>query len=208
MLIRNSLILGGLALSASSFALPLININLPIADVLKPRQALLQYTIGGNGEISDARWSHLFSATVGVYENLELGVNHDTLGNGSWDAKYGLYSADWGAVSVGFASASGKEIDPYVVGRYDWSKDLRFHAGVIRNRNVATGYLGADYNLGNGLLAQFEYSSRPDGSTWIGATWTTPIEGLAVQVAYGRSHQGSGSSRDNYFAWAGYTVKF
>ncbi len=208
MLIRSTFFVGGLVLAATSFALPLININLPVADVLKPRNALLQYTIGGAGAVDETRWSHLLSATVGVYDRFEFGANNDTLGNGTVDLKYGLFEDKWGAVSVGFANASGKNIDPYVVARYDWSPELRFHGGVIRQANVATGYIGGDYNFGNGIIGQFEYTSRPDGASWVGATFATPVDGLSVQLAYGRSHRGSGSDRDLYFAWVGYNVKF
>lgn len=162
---------------------------MPIADILKHREAFCYYGISGNERHIDKRVYHVNSANIGLFDRVELGYDNDFEGNTVLNVKLSLYEstkADYG-LSAGFTNVDTKNkyVEPYVVGRYGFGNGLRLHAGTIRTDRWRV-MIGADYAVGNDWLLAADWQSGPNGAVWAGATYNiAKIPGLSVSAFVG-----------------------
>ena len=189
-------------------ATPTSNIVVPIADTLGNREGYLGYTLTGSERL-DSRYGHYGAVTLGLLDRFEIGAGHDFLGNGTWSLKASVLedvALGPGAVafSVGVMNASGKRVDPYAVGRYDF-KGVRVHAGLGRFDGVETGFLGADCSLGRYGVLQADYTGGPAGYLWVAHTYAFG-NGLSAQFAVGKPNRGDNSWQ--HFGYLGYGFRF
>ncbi len=197
----------GVICSAGVWAYPTSNIVNPIADSLGHREVALGYTISGYDRLR-SRYDHSVTGTIGIYDRVELGGDHDFLGSGTWSLKYSLFDdPSWApgtALAVGVLNISGRHHDRYVVGRKDFDK-FRIHAGYGRFGEAHMLVLGADYDAGSIGVLHTDFQSGPEGYLWFAHSYVFG-NGWSTQVAFGRPNRGSNGWQ--HFGFVGYGFSF
>jgi hypothetical protein len=168
---------------------------IPIADILRHREALLTYGAAAAGNPSKAQYGHANGALAGLFDRVELGCDNDFAGGNTYNVKLLLWEGGEksipGALSVGFCNANGNYREPYVVGRYDL-KNMRLHAGYWRTEGTNRGIVGVDFPAFRDATGMIEHLTGPGGSTWVGLAVNIPkASGLsvAVSVKFPSNHQ-------------------
>lgn len=176
----------GAAMAAS--AGPTMLNFIPVADILRHREAAIAYTISGTEKGIDPTVTHAHAITIGLFDRLEVGYDNDFLGSTTLNAKILLLEepvdGKW-ALSAGIMNWDlyGYS-EPYLVGRYDLPS-CRLHLGAIRDdrwRLIA----GVDFPIFGDWTAMLDYKSGPGSYTWFGLS--APIrgvEGLSVWAGVG-----------------------
>lgn len=145
---------------------------MPVADVLAHREgALSQYWYGTERKI-DPRWYPGWSVQVSWADRVELGLDNDFSGTTLANLKVSLVDGNKRlpnfALSAGAMNWSGKDVDPYVVARYDLS-GLRFHGGWVRTGGASRLMAGVDFPLFAGVTGMIDGTTGPDSVWWFGA---------------------------------------
>jgi hypothetical protein len=156
---------------------------IPIADILRHREAFFGYTIGGTERNVDKSISHANYLTIGLFDRIEFGYDNDFNRNTVYNAKVLLWEAPKTgqmAVSAGFQNWDGKGyLEPYVVGRYDLPF-CRLHLGALRDdrwRLIA----GTDFPLFGSCTGAIDFMSGPGARMWTSFSLPVPkCPGLAL----------------------------
>lgn len=162
---------------------------MPIADVLKHREAFAYVGLYGYEHNVDPAYSFFNAATIGLFNRVEVGYDNDFRGFTSMNVKAQLFETPkWApnmAMSVGAMNWRGDKADLYAVGRYD-GKGYRLHAGWWRTMDSDRAMVGTDFPVPGGFTGALEYLSGRGGSTWGSLFYSIPqIKGLGVQIAVG-----------------------
>lgn len=184
---RLSALAGSLFLACASQATPTGLFLMPIADILKHREAFAFAGLLGYERNVSKGHDYFNAATVGLYNKVEVGYDSDFMGSISGNVKLQLFEGKGTALSVGVVNWRGDAVDPYIVGRYD-GKGYRLHGGVWRTGGTGRLMLGTDFPVAEGLTGSLEFLSGPGSQGWAGLFYAIPgIPGLGVQVAAGIS---------------------
>jgi len=163
---------------------------IPIADIVRHREAFGMYSIAGTN--LDKSYVHGNSLTVGLFDRIEFGYDNDFLGSTSYNAKIllveGWKQAPQLMVSAGVMNGSfdSDYREPYLVG--SWSLDkATLHAGYWRTGGVNRAIFGADFETGlPGLIGLAEHLTGPNGYTYLGLNYEfSAIPGLSLTVSFG-----------------------
>ncbi len=160
------------------------SLSMPIADVLKHREAQVMYTAYGNERNVDKGYVHEFSFCAGLSDRFELAASSDGLGNGVWHAKALLFETKNAALSAGLQNINGAQSDPFVVARYDLP-GLRLHGGWTRD-DASRALLGVDVPINDVFTSAVEHATGPNGYTWVGGFIAVPkVPGVSLTVGIG-----------------------
>ncbi len=185
--VRLSALAGSLLLAATAHTTPTGLFMIPIADILKHREAFTYAGLLGYERNVYKGYDYFNAVTVGLYDRVEVGYDSDFRGTISGNVKLQLVENKTGAVSVGVVNWIGNAVDPYVVGRLD-GKGYRLHGGLWRTGGTGRLMLGADFPVAEGLTGSVEFLSGPGSQTWASLFYSIPsIPGLGVMVAGGVS---------------------
>lgn len=179
------------AATSAAQAWPTSLITIPIADILRHREAYLNYYVSGNEQHIDNMTYHTHAVTVGLFDRIEVGYDNDTLGTTVYNGKLLIYeepSAGKYAVSAGFFNSMDGRADSYLVGRYDIDR-VRFHAGWLKN-DMNRLMLGLDADLGSRWGMEFsalaDFVSGPSSRTWVGLNVNfEKLPGFGIMVGVG-----------------------
>lgn len=184
---------------------------IPIAEVLRHREAFAALYASGSGGPGRSQIQHTNALTVGLFDRVELGFDNDYRRTSTWNAKALLVETPSGQmVSAGWMNASGKAGDPYLVVQAPLtlgSRSARLHAGVGRFSGVGQGFLGLDMEVSDDLVAALEHISGSSGYTWLGVWKAIPkVEGLELGLSYG--HPNRRSNGTQFYAMASLSFRF
>ncbi|MFN3685146.1 MAG: hypothetical protein ACK41F_14620 [Fimbriimonadaceae bacterium] len=182
---RAPIVLAAAAVAESAWCCPTALNVMPIADVLRHREAMVYLWTQGNERSVDPVYHHGNSLQVGLWDRLEVGYDDDFEGTTTWNAKVLLGEGKDGAVSVGWTSIEGDRATPFVVGRLDLP-GWRLHAGWTRD-GVSRAMIGLDAPLGSWTLMA-ECIGGEGGATWIGACGEALAPGLTLTLSVGVPH--------------------
>lgn len=162
---------------------------MPIADILKHREAFAFAGLSGTERNVSKGYSYFNAATVGLFDRAEIGFDNDFLGNTTYNIKVQLFDSlpklEGTSLSVGLVNCTGAYREPYVVARRDF-KDFRLHAGYWNTMGCGRMMIGADFSVfGNGT-GTIEFLSGPSSITW--GSLYVPIDaipGLGVVLGVG-----------------------
>ena len=147
---------------------------IPIADILRHREAFAYYGAAGTERHIDKKITHANSINVGLFDRVELGYDNDFEGNTVYHGKLLLWESEKvdAAVSAGWMNWDPKSDygEPYVVARYGIPNGPRLHVGAMRNDRWRAMF-GVDHGLGNDWTVAADYVSGPDAYVWLGATY-------------------------------------
>lgn len=96
---------------------------IPVADILRHREAMIAYSIYGSEKNIDPTVTHAHAITIGLFDRLEIGYDNDFKGSTTFNAKLLLLEepedGKW-ALSAGIMNWDlyGYS-EPYAVARYD-----------------------------------------------------------------------------------------
>lgn len=160
---------------------------MPIADILKHREAFVYVGLVGYERNVWKGHDYYNAATVGLFDRVEVGYDNDFMGVTSGNVKLQLLEQSNYALSVGVMNWRGDKADPYVVGRLD-GKGYRLHGGVWRTEGTERVMLGADFPVLTGLSGSVEFLSGPGSQGWASLFYQIPgVPGLGVMGAVGAS---------------------
>ena len=162
---------------------------MPIADVLRHREAAFELELTGNERNVSKGYEYANSLTMGLFDRLEIGYESDFLGSVTANVKLLLFedphSLPHFALSVGANNWRGKDVDPYAVARFDGA-GYRLHAGCWRTMGSARAMFGIDVPAGVGLTASLECLCGRGGASWAGLAYTPSFApGFEAQIAVG-----------------------
>jgi hypothetical protein len=181
--------LGAVLVSTATATPTALNV-IPIADTLKHREAVLNYTVTGQEAKISKQYAHGNFVQVGLLDKLELGYDNDFNGNTFLNGKLNVMDGDQKflkgvALSVGVTGVKGKNVDPYVVARKDFGK-LRIHGGWWRVAKVNSAIWGADYEVSDAVTLMVDHISGTNNYTYVGLYTDVPaIKGLNIGAAMG-----------------------
>lgn len=158
----------------------------PIADILRHREALFSYSLTGYERNIDKRYYHNNGLTVGLLDRIEVGYDTDLANTTSLNAKLLVVDGYKGfSASVGVSNWADRTADPYVSLSYDLER-CRLHGGLWSQGGVGTAYIGIDFGLGDSFTIMGEHITSGIGSTWVGGFYSVKqVPGLGVQLAVG-----------------------
>lgn len=158
----------------------------PIADILRHREAIFAYSLTGYERNIDKRYYHTNELTIGLLDRVEIGYVNDFADSTSINAKVLLLDGYRGlSASVGVSNWVDRSADPYLAMSYDM-KCCRVHGGLWRQGGVGTAFIGVDFGLGDSISIMGEHVTSGIGSTWLGAYYELKqVPGLGVQFAVG-----------------------
>lgn len=182
---------------------------IPVADILRHREAMIAYSIYGSEKNIDPTVTHAHAITIGLFDRLEIGYDNDFKGSTTFNAKLLLLEepedGKW-ALSAGIMNWDlyGYS-EPYAVARYDLPF-CRLHLGAIRDdrwRLIA----GVDFPLFGDWSGMIDFKSGPGSYTWFGLSAPIKgIEGLSIWAGVGYP-----STRSDGVQWSAsltYVVRF
>lgn len=173
-----------ICVSACANAYPTALTFMPIANILRHREASLYYAATGNERHISKTYVHGFGAQIGLLDRVELGYDTDFLGNNWWNAKVLIVDDPRGmpgfSLSVGSMNYQKGLHDPYVVAGLDLDF-ARLHAGAIRVSNVKRAMFGVDFSVLGNCTGMIEHVTGPNSFTWASLNVPIPgVEGLAL----------------------------
>jgi hypothetical protein len=180
-----------MAVAACAQATPTGLFWMPIADILKHREAFAFAGLMGTERNVSKGYSYFNAATVGVLNRAEIGYDNDFLGNTTYNIKVQLFDSpkklEGTALSVGIVNCTGAYREPYVVGRHDF-KDFRLHAGYWNTMGCGRFMVGADCKVFGTGTGSLEFLSGPGSTTW-GSIYMpiAAVPGLGILGAVGYS---------------------
>lgn len=162
---------------------------IPIADILKHREAELEFALSGIEHNVSKGYTFSQSGTVGLFDRFEAGYESDFLGHITYDVKLQIFESPprlpGSALSVGIMNCLGGHREPYVVGRYDL-KGFRLHGGYWNTQGEGRAFLGTDFPLFEGGSGSLETLLGHHGSAWASLNWDLKwFPGVAVSFAVG-----------------------
>lgn len=162
---------------------------MPIADVLKHREAMTELSLAGVERNVSRATEYGQALTIGLWDRLEVGFESDFRGETTANVKFQLFEGPKflpnTALSVGVTNWRGDVVDPYVVGRLD-GKGYRLHAGYWRTLGADRLAIGSDFPVGGVLVGSIEHLTGRGGATWAEMTYAFErIPGLELGVAVG-----------------------
>lgn len=186
------LILAGVAKGQTGLA------NMPIADILKHRECSFEAAAGGAEHGDAKRYGYTTALAMGLFDRIEFSAEADYLGSYVGSAKLLLWENPKflknSALSVGFKGLRGKDVDPYVVARFD-CKGYRLHGGIWRTEGCARPMLGSDFPVVPNVVGTLEYLGGPEGESWTSLTYSPPrLAGFQITLAAGVGHGHEGRS--------------
>lgn len=181
--------LGGILLAAQAWSYPTVLHFMPIAEILKHREIYLAHNAAGTERQIDKRILHSNTGVVGLFDRIEIGWVNDYGHETTLDAKVQIFDGAPGlanfALSAGFIGWRGREIDPYLVGRYD-AGAYRLHAGWIRESHEHKLMLGLDADMPSGFTFLADFFSGSSSFTYLGFSYEVPsVEGLLLTAGFG-----------------------
>ncbi|MCW5940293.1 MAG: hypothetical protein KF884_11180 [Fimbriimonadaceae bacterium] len=189
-------------------ATPTVLVVMPIADILRHREAMVEYALAGHERNIDKRVYHSNGLTLGLFDRVELGLANDFEGTTTWDAKVLLYERPNDgkiAVSAGFTNLDKGRADKYLVARHDFAS-FRLHGGWYQNdRNRLM--VGIDAPIGQDLTLMADFVSGPGSTAWVALSGEVgTITGLVWTVAGGAPMRKSDGYQ--YSVGLSYTARF
>jgi hypothetical protein len=162
---------------------------MPIADVLRHREAAFELELTGNERNVSKGYEYANSLTMGLFDRMEVGYESDFLGAITANVKLLLFEDPHAlphcALSVGADNWRGKDVDPYAVARYD-GRGYRLHGGLWRTMGSARAMLGLDCPAAIGLTASVECLCGRHGEAWTGLAYAPAFApGFEAEIAVG-----------------------
>ncbi len=204
---RLGCITGGLLVATHAWAYPTVLHFMPIAQILKHREIYLAHNAAGTERQIDKRILHSNTGAIGLFDRIEIGWVNDYGHETTFDAKVQIFDGVSNfALSAGSMGWRGRDIDPYLVGRYD-AGAYRLHAGWIRESNEHKLMLGLDADMPHGFTFLADFFSGSSSFTYLGFSYEVPaVEGLLLTVGFGIPARRS-DGYQGYFN-VGYGFKF
>lgn len=165
--------------------------QMPTADILRHREVSIEYTLSGTETGIDGKHYHNGAVVLGLWDRLELRADHDLDKARSWSFNLlALEDRTWKgfALSGGFAGLNGRQGDPFVAARQDFS-GWRAHLAWQRGGGLSRLHFGVDFPVFGDSAFVLESQSGPHGYSW--ATLSLPIKpvpGLSLDLAVGYPH--------------------
>ncbi|MBN9502993.1 MAG: hypothetical protein J0H02_14550 [Armatimonadetes bacterium] len=196
------------AASASVTALTVI----PIADILKHREAVVGYGLTGNERNIDKGYSHYAWTTIGIGDGVEVAYGHDLQSGGvlsgtsyTLHIKAQLYEGKNSALSIGASNYTGDGLkcDTFAVGRYDLPF-CRLHVGYMHDDEHRMIF-GTDFALFGDCTGMLEWISGPHANGWVG--FNMPIKqvpGLNLQLGVGVPADRKDGYQHTAIVWYGF----
>jgi hypothetical protein len=180
--------LGGVLAAGSAYAGPTGCASIPIADILRHREAASGYFINGTERNVDRAITHSAYLLVGLFDRIEVGLDTDFNGSNVYNAKILLYeSPDAGriALSAGVQNWNGSaSAEPYLVGRYDLPF-CRLHVGALK-QDSWRAIVGLDFPIFGDGSGMIDFTSGPGSRIWTGIFLPIPkVDGLAFEAYAG-----------------------
>lgn len=155
---------------------------MPTADVMGHREILVTYAFSGTERKISKKVNHVNGLEAGLFDRIELGVDNDFANTTTWNLKILLLEgkdSTW-AISGGYMNGYDRQVDSYVVGRYDL-KNLRLHAGWMQNADGGHAMGGVDFPIFGSATGMVEYLDGPNPYGYVGINWEIPrLPGFAV----------------------------
>lgn len=161
---------------------------IPIADIVKHREGFAYVGLQGTERNISKGYSFFNSATVGLFDRVEIGYDNDFLGGYTYNVKLQIFESPkqlpGASLSVGVMNANGGYREPYVVGRYDM-KGYRLHGGYWNTMGAGRGFFGADFPVFAGT-GSVEFISGDGSQTWASLYWPIDaVPGLGIFASVG-----------------------
>ncbi|MBA4291886.1 hypothetical protein C0431_02850 [bacterium] len=177
---------GFVMLSACSFGQVTGLVSIPVADNIGFREVEFGYSLSGTDHSISKQYGHGASLLVGVHDRFEIAGSSDFLGGQAWGMKFVPYRSpdEKFVIGLGLQNINGGQSDLFAMGRYNLDA-VNIHFGWTRDSDHR-GLLGIDYAYDRWTFAA-DYSSNPDGATWLGVFYDLG-QGLTANVSFGRPH--------------------
>lgn len=183
---------GAATLAGMATAGPTGLMIMPIADILGHGEAYYTYSILGNERNVEKGYFHAHGVQFGLADRVEVGFDNDFFGSTTFNAKAlllddkksGRYALSFGLLNLGDRSG-----DMYLVGRYDLSKNCRFHCGYMQagDNSAIIGFDGpVNWNRLKDCSWSAEHISGDDARTWFALNVPVKeVPGLSAMLGFG-----------------------
>lgn len=185
---RYGLLIGGVLLAATAKAGPTGCASIPIADILRHREALAGYFVSGTERHIDRAITHTGDILIGLFDRIEMGIDSDFNGSTVYNAKILLFESPNDArfaVALGLQNCDlSRSAEPYAVARYDLPF-CRLHFGALKHDSWRL-IVGLDFAIFGDGAAMIDFTSGPGSRVWTGVSLPIPkLEGLAFEAYAG-----------------------